>query len=81
MMQSVSLDKVTMIDSDEVEMVGRAKIHHLLTYLYVELCQRMIFRNFHCEGCELTQVNAIINAVSKVNTRYLIVIMMTLKMT
>lgn len=52
--QSVSLidDKVIMMITDEVEVVGRAKVCRALTHLYTKLCMNRVFETFRCEGCE-----------------------------
>lgn len=52
--QNVSIvdDQVVMMITDEVEVVDRAKVCRVLTYLYTKLCMNNVLERFHCEGCE-----------------------------
>ena len=45
---------LVMIVTDEVQMVGRAKLRQLLEFLYVEVCRREMMKKLteECEGCE-----------------------------
>lgn len=38
--------------TDEPEQVSQIKINRIFTYLYVDLCRRLIYQDFECEGCE-----------------------------
>ena len=37
---------------DEPEQVSRSKIKNILTYVYANLCQKLVLEDFQCEGCE-----------------------------
>ena len=46
-------EEVRAVIIDEVEQVVHSKLKNFLTSLYVEICQRKIFKVFTCEGCEM----------------------------
>lgn len=54
MAQTIKCTKeaVIMVITDEVEQVARVKIRHFLTCWYAEICQRKVYLEFQCEGCE-----------------------------
>ena len=45
-------DKMTIITTDEVEMIGRVKVRLVLTFLYGDFCVREVYKHFYCEGCD-----------------------------